>query len=114
MQQTHESTRPSHPVPVRVRIDHRSESNFYEGFDTEDLGVFVASYAWHRTGTVVEVTVELPGAYEVHAPGIVRWLNVSDDEEAVPGMGIELLDLAESSIDLISAFTATRPPRFHA
>ncbi|MCA9604966.1 MAG: TIGR02266 family protein, partial [Myxococcales bacterium] len=64
---------------------------------------------------VVDLTVELPGGFEVQAAGIVRWVSVADDEDDVmPGMGVELLGIDGTAAEMIRAFIASRPPRFHA
>lgn len=94
-----------------------SESNFYAGF-TEDIsegGVFVASYVLLPVGSRVSLEVALPGNFEIHASGVVRWLRHSDgaEDSAPPGMGIQFDAISDDDRELIREFVQNRAPYFY-
>jgi uncharacterized protein (TIGR02266 family) len=100
---------------VTVAVTAESESNFYVGFseNVSEGGVFVATDALMRIGTVVDLEITLPGQAPFGARGTVRWLQ--EDSEAngtVSGMGIRLDRLASADTNRIVEFATARAPMF--
>lgn len=94
-----------------------SDSNFYTGF-TEDIsegGVFVATYAVTPVGSQVVLELALPGDFEIHTTGTVRWIRGSGEDcdgTEPPGMGIQFDALTEEELALIREFVENRSPLF--
>ncbi|MDB4976295.1 MAG: Signal recognition particle receptor protein FtsY, partial [Myxococcaceae bacterium] len=61
---------------VEANVGVSSETNFYVGFSGEiaEGGVFVATYTTLDVGSLVNVTVSLPGGYEFRVPGFVHFV----------------------------------------
>lgn len=123
--QTEASAVPAHDERRHYRRAHivaelalHSGSNFYMGFtqDISEGGVFVVSYLTEPIGTVLSLELQFPGAVEIHAKGVVRWVREPhgfDDSSEPPGMGIQFLDLAEQDRALIAEFVELRAPLFY-
>ncbi len=66
-------------------------------------------------GSLVAVTVTLPGGYEFHVPGYVHFvrdpMDMSDESE--PGMGVKFEHLPSDSRELILRFVRKRAPMFY-
>jgi uncharacterized protein (TIGR02266 family) len=117
---------PSHPPPsspgarrteVEANVGASSETNFYVGFSGEiaEGGVFVATYTTLDVGSLVSVTVTLPGGYEFRVPGYVHFVRDPMDmsDEAEPGMGVKFETLPSESRELILRFVRKRAPMFY-
>lgn len=93
-----------------------TDANFYSGFtgDISEGGVFVVSYVPLPVGTKVSLDLSLPGGFEIHATGTVRWVRAQrDDEGQRPGMGVRFDDLSEQDRELIREFIENREPYFY-
>jgi uncharacterized protein (TIGR02266 family) len=101
---------------VEANVGASSETNFYVGFSGEiaEGGVFVATYNTLEVGSLVSVTVTLPGGYEFRVPGYVHFvrdpMDMSDDSE--PGMGVRFELLQSEHRELILRFVRKRAPMF--
>jgi uncharacterized protein (TIGR02266 family) len=98
---------------VSVEVSIESEHNFYAGV-SDDIsigGLFVASDAPPQTGTVVEVSLLLPGSdAPLEVTGVVRWVReVSIPRDGLPaGCGIAWANIAKSDLEAISRFVQQR------
>lgn len=102
---------------VEANVGASSETNFYVGFSGEiaEGGVFVATYNTLEVGSLVTVTVTLPGGYEFRVPGQVHFVRDPMDmnDEAEPGMGLKFEQLSSEHRDLILRFVRKRAPMFY-
>jgi len=102
---------------VEANVGASSETNFYVGFSGEiaEGGVFVATYNTLDGGTLVNVTVSLPGGFEFRIPGYVHFvrdpMDMNDDAE--PGMGVKFEHLPNEHRELILRFIRKRAPMFY-
>jgi uncharacterized protein (TIGR02266 family) len=101
---------------VEVNIGANTESNFYVGFSGEiaEGGVFSATYSILERGTPVRALVTLPGGFETHVNGYVRFVRDPMDmnTESDPGMGIQFEGLDAEQRELILRFVKKRRPIF--
>jgi uncharacterized protein (TIGR02266 family) len=103
---------------LATELNWFSGSNFYTGFtqDISEGGVFIVSYLTEPVGTEVTLELGFPGAVEIRATGIVRWVreprDISDETEP-PGMGIQFINLSDEDRLLIHEFVDNRAPLFH-
>ena len=100
-------------VPLTVEVTLESEHNFYTGVsnDISEGGVFVASYMPPPVGSMVELSLMLPGSSEAFTMmGIVRWVrDIKAACEGYPaGCGIEWVDVSEPAMRLIQRFVHQR------
>ena len=101
---------------VEANVGASSETNFYVGFSGEiaEGGVFIATYNTLDVGSLVTVTVTLPGGYEFRVPGQVHFvrdpMDMNDDAE--PGMGVKFEQLTNEHRDLVLRFVRKRAPMF--
>ncbi len=104
-------------VELEANIGATTESNFYVGFSGEiaDGGVFVSTYEVLAKNTSVKVLVTLPGNFEFHAIGWVRFVRDPFDmnSEAEPGMGVQFESLDAKARELVLRFVRKRPPMFY-
>ncbi len=104
-------------IPVEVNIGATTDSNFYVGFSGEisEGGVFCATYAIQPRGTLMRVLVTLPGNFEKHVNGFVRFVRDPMDltAESEPGMGIQFEGLDPEARELILRFIRKRAPMFY-
>ncbi len=112
-----EPTRREGRFNVEIEVNVFSDSNFYVGF-TENLsggGLFVATYAVRPLGSVIEMSVRLPGRDQpLILKGEVRWIREASASDAWPGMGIQFDAISEEDRTAIVGFLATREPIFFA
>ena len=102
-------------IEVRLAVNVDTESNFYAGFteNASECGIFVATHAPLRLGSVVDLCIALPHEEPIRARGTVRWLRpYSESNDAVPGMGIRFDRLAIKDAERIHEFTKARAPMF--
>lgn len=101
---------------VEVNIGANTESNFYVGFSGEiaEGGVFSATYSILERGSPVRALVTLPGGFETHVNGYVRFVRDPMDmnTESDPGMGIQFEGLDAEQRELILRFVKKRRPIF--
>ncbi len=102
---------------TEVNIGATTESNFFVGFSGEisEGGVFCATYAIFPRGTAVRLLVTLPGNFEKHVNGFVRFVRDPMDltADSEPGMGIQFEGLDPEARELILRFIRKRPPMFY-
>lgn len=104
-------------IELEANIGATTESNFYVGFSGEiaDGGVFVSTYEVLGKNTPIRLFVTLPGNFEFHANGWVRFVRDPFDlnSEAEPGMGVQFDQLDAKARELVLRFIAKRPPMFY-
>lgn len=102
---------------LEANVGVSSETNFYVGFSGEiaEGGVFVATYNTLEVGSLVVVTVSLPGGYEFRVPGYVHFVRDPMDmtDESEPGMGVKFEQLPSDNRELILRFIRKRAPMFY-
>jgi uncharacterized protein (TIGR02266 family) len=104
---------------IEANIGATTESNFYVGFSGEIShgGVFLATYEVLGKNTSVNVLVTLPGNFEFRCDGWVRFVrdpfDLSSDDGAEPGMGIQFENLPAEARELVLRFIRKRPPMFY-
>lgn len=102
---------------VEANIGANTESNFYVGFSGEvcDGGVFVSTYEILKQGTPIDLHVTLPGNFEFHTKGHVRFVRDPFDlnSDSEPGMGVQFEDLDKASRELVLRFIRKRTPMFY-
>ncbi|HQP33588.1 MAG TPA: PilZ domain-containing protein, partial [Polyangiaceae bacterium] len=101
-------------VPLEVEVGLSGDNTFFAGLsmDVVDGGLFVATWQALPVGTLVEVSLVLPGGHAVTAPGVVVFV-IDEREELSPGMGITLSGLAPQHLDAIRRFCKQRPPTYY-
>jgi uncharacterized protein (TIGR02266 family) len=96
---------------VHVSVDLFSEHNFWTGLtmNVSEGGVFVATHAEAKPGTVLIVHLELPGSDEpIVTLAEVRWTRAFTDQDDVPpGLGLQFVALDAVSHAKIKRFVAT-------
>jgi len=104
-------------VDVEVNIGANTDSNFYVGFAGEisEGGVFCATYNIQPRGTLIRALVTLPGNFQKHVNGVVRFVRDPMDltAESEPGMGIQFEGLDPEARELILRFIRKRAPMFY-
>ncbi len=102
---------------VELDVSMSSDHNFYAGFaeNLSEGGVFVATHSLKAVGSVVELSINLPGCEApVHVRGEVRWVReYSERSDVPPGIGIRFVDLGAEAAHAISAFLSHRDPLFY-
>jgi uncharacterized protein (TIGR02266 family) len=102
---------------IEINIGANTESNFYVGFSGEiaEGGVFSATYTILPRGNPVRAHVTLPGGFEAHVNGYVRFVRDPMDmsTESEPGMGIQFEGLDSEQRELILRFVKKRRPIFY-
>ncbi len=96
-------------------LDASSPSNFYRGFDGEDVvvhgGLFVATYArLPPLGASVVVAVEMPGGVRFELAGTVTFQQDHLGDHAPAGFGMKITSATEDARSLIAQFAAHRAP----
>ena len=104
-------------IDVEVNIGATTDSNFFVGFSGEisEGGVFCATYNIQPRGTAMRVLVTLPGNFQKHVNGTVRFVRDPMDltAESEPGMGIQFEGLDPEARELILRFIRKRAPMFY-
>lgn len=103
---------------IEVNIGATTESNFFVGFSGEisEGGVFAATYNISGRGTPLRLLVTLPGGFEKHVNGRVRFVRDPMDmaaDETTPGMGVQFEGLDPEARELILRFVRKRAPMFY-
>ncbi|MCG8553739.1 MAG: PilZ domain-containing protein [Proteobacteria bacterium] len=102
---------------VEANVGATTESNFFVGFSGEiaDGGIFVATYNTLAKNSLVKVLITLPGGFETHVDGVVRFVRDPMDftVDSEPGIGIQFQRLDADARELIMRFIRKRPPLFY-
>jgi tetratricopeptide (TPR) repeat protein len=103
-------------VSLEVNIGSTTDSNFYVDASDQliDGGVFVATYEALDEGTLVTLTLTLPGKIIARAYGrVVITRDLMDAfADHIPGMGIAFEKIDARSFALIERFARKRAPMF--
>lgn len=116
-QRPSEAPRREHPrFAVDLEVNLGSEHNFYAGL-VENLsagGVFIATHVSKPVGSVVELSLRLPGSAEPwQLAGEVRWVRLySEHSDAPPGLGVRFLSVPPEAERSIVRFLSEREPLF--
>lgn len=104
---------------VKAELGAHSSSNFYKGLSGNDIleagGIFVATYQALNPGDEVVLEVSLPGGYEFHATGVVRWTRDAGDASphSPPGFGAQFTQISPEGRQLVHRYVRNREPLFH-
>ena len=112
-----ENNRQKSRASLTVEVSATSESNFYTGItgDIAEGGLFVATDLNHQPGTLIDLTLSLPGHSPLRLAGEVRWIREYSEftEDMAPGLGVGFLNLPDEARRAISGFIDTRQPLFY-
>ena len=101
-------------VRMQAAVTIVTASGSFPGFSTNisDGGIFVAMANALPVGTETELHLTLPDGKELSLRGVVRWArHINDDvPDALPGVGIEFVDVSRESALAIHRVVATREP----
>lgn len=99
---------------LSVEMSEISEHNFYTGISgtIEEGGLFIATHENHQPGTLIDLTLLLPGHAPMQLAGEVRWIREYNEFTAdmEPGLGVGFLRLSADDRGAIGAFTNVRQP----
>jgi hypothetical protein len=107
---------------VDASLAANSSSNFYRGFDGDDVlehgGLFVATYSLPELDQRVAVRVSFPDGREFLARGVVKWRRLappggSHAPEAPPGFGLKFEQVPAGARQLVESYVKNREPLFH-
>lgn len=104
---------------VHVEVDLFSDHNFWSGLtmNVSEGGVFVATHAEVKTGTMLILHLELPGCDEpIVTLAEVRWTRAYNEEhsDVPPGLGLQFVALDAQAHAKIKRFVETvREPLFY-
>ena len=98
-----------------VQLGASSPSNFYRGFDGNDVvihgGIFVATYAkLPPIGAAVILGIELPGGNRFDVVGTVAWTQDELGEDSPAGFGARMSSAPEDARAMIAQFVRHREP----
>lgn len=102
-------------VRFDVVLDASSPSNFYRGFEGNDViahgGLFVATYAkLPAVGAPVVVGVEMPGGVRFELGGVVAWTQDHLGDHAPAGFGMRITTASNDARALVAQFVSHREP----
>lgn len=102
---------------LTVELSATSESNFYTGIsgDIDEGGLFIATHQNHQPGTLIDLTLSLPGQTPLRLAGEVRWIREYNEFTAdlEPGLGVGFFNLSAGARGAITGFMNARPPLFY-
>ncbi len=107
-----------HPrASVSLTIGLSTEHNFWSGItmNVSEGGVFVATHQVAAVGTVVSLTLFLPGRPEpLTALGEVRWTRpYGGNDDVPPGLGVRFLEIDHAALDAVRHFVeSVRDPLY--
>jgi uncharacterized protein (TIGR02266 family) len=111
-----EKNRNENRVGMSAQVSATSEHNFYTGIsgDIQEGGLFVATRENHPAGTLIDLTLSLPGHHPLRLAGEVRWVREYNEFTAdlQPGLGVGFLQLSDEARGAIGAFMKSRQPLF--
>ena len=103
--------------PVEANIGANTETNFFVGFSGEigQGGVFVATYNMVPKGSPVDLTLTLPGGFEMNIKGVVMFVRDPMDftTDSEPGFGVKFDSVSDEHRKLMLRFIQKRPPIFY-
>jgi uncharacterized protein (TIGR02266 family) len=112
-----ENNRQKSRASLTVEVSATSESNFYTGIsgDIEEGGLFVATQLNHQPGTLIDLTLSLPGHTPLRLSGEVRWIREYNEFTAdmAPGLGVGFFNLPAEARGAIAGFINARQPLFY-
>ncbi len=116
---------PGNPVDHRRQVRQRIEaevgietqSNFYGGFtfDISTGGLFVTMFeAMPEVGEEVELRFTVPGGAPVRVHARVAWRRElgASGADALPGVGLQFIDLPPAAQECVERFVNARDPIF--
>ena len=104
-------------VRMSVQVSAVSEHNFYTGIagNIQTGGLFIATHENHQPGTLIDLTLSLPGHLPLQLAGEVRWIREYTEftADVEPGLGVGLLRLSDDARGAIDAFMNSRPSLYY-
>jgi uncharacterized protein (TIGR02266 family) len=111
------SNRTENRASLSAELSATSESNFYTGIsgDIDEGGLFIATHQNHQPGTLIDLTLSLPGHTPLRLAGEVRWIREFSEftEDLEPGLGVGFLNLPDEARRAITDFMKARQPLFY-
>lgn len=95
-----------------VGLAPRSDHNLFAGFDGV-AGVFVATWDQLEPGTMVALTLHLPGGGSIETLGTVEFVRTERCVDGVPGIGLSFRGLDQRDAATLARFAELREPIFH-
>jgi uncharacterized protein (TIGR02266 family) len=96
---------------VYLSVDVFSGHDFWTGLslNMSEGGLFVATHnALPEPGSMVVLNINIPFEDEaVVTLAEVRWTRTSEEDGAPPGLGLQFVDLSQSSLEKIARFVTT-------
>jgi len=96
---------------LRVEVHHEHGGSFFTGFmeDISEGGLLLATYCSLSTGQRLTLTFTIPGmSTECQALAEVRWLRPGTSERALPGAGLQFIELSTPTRAAIRRFVDAR------
>jgi uncharacterized protein (TIGR02266 family) len=96
-------------IPIETDVSIGGEGRVATGVSSDVSlgGIYVSTYRPCAVGARVSLRFRLPSG-QVVASGIVRWVREARPGR-LPGMGIELVEIAEIDRDVLQRFCGNRP-----
>ena len=94
-------------IDIEVRVDLRSENNFFTGFseNVSEGGLFVATEAPHPMGSIMEVTLSLMGSDPMTLQGEVSWIRPPHARGGLPaGFGLRFFRMTAEQTTVLQSF----------
>jgi uncharacterized protein (TIGR02266 family) len=101
-------------ISMAVEVTMHTETNFYTGLsqNISEGGLFIATYEQLSLGTLLDLSVILPGQSPIKVRGEVRWVRELSEftSDFSPGLGVAFTDLPEDEKVVIEDFLRDRSP----
>ena len=109
--------KPDGALEVEANLGAHSPTNFYKGLSGNDVvndgGLFVATYEIPPIGTLLWVSVHMPGGYQFQGVAEVRWTRETGAGDAPPGYGCAFKSVTDEARKLVYRYVRNREPLFH-
>lgn len=94
-------------IPIEIEVKYSTGDSFVIDWtmNISRGGMFIRTPNPLPVGSVLKIQFSVPGAQEnISAEGIVRWKIDPSDPNIIPGMGIEIISIDESSKNILNEF----------
>lgn len=127
MRETSPQTAAPPPVPpehrreprfrIEAEVNVETQTNFYGGFtfDISTGGLFVTMFdAMPEVGEEVALRFTVPGGAPIHVRARVAWRRDThtSSADALPGVGLQFLELPQAARECVERFVNAREPIF--
>jgi uncharacterized protein (TIGR02266 family) len=86
---------------IKSEVHSPDAVTFSSTVDISKGGIFISTPDPVDSGSMISLSIQLPGGELVNVKGIVRWVRQNEMQGERAGMGIEFIDLREDDIDKI-------------